>query len=446
MERVGDRWIMPTPSMPLRDALRAVRTARAVSLQMLRPAERGVPFPLRVMAEGAREAADRASSLAIGQFPPSPKAMAAAASVLRGAPLDRAARKAFVRVFALGLERCLAEIPGKSMLVSETVAAASLAPLLRGADRPLPTEARAAELAISFSRSHVAGRIPGTGLALSHEQRASVDVAVVATLLWLITERPADAGEEEDTLRLCAGIVTALRAEVAATFDKPSELERKLVALAAMISGNSSEAAALKRGGSRLPVRKAIRSLRWFFPAFEQQLAQVSAETGIRYTLDRSRLAAAFVEWSGAFEDQKPRSEADRLPYVGFAAGLMLRALVRAEPALAARPAAHREAKTPAEIWPEGYLYVAFCLRIRALVLEQDFDCEPSPGPAYSDPETWWSFRENTGEDPSLAIAFLELFAGENPSWTMPDSFRPTPGRCPGTPERDKPRGPVARD
>lgn len=174
---------MPAPSMPLRDALRAVRTARSVSLQALRPAERGVPFPPRVVAESARAAADRTSSPAIGQFPPSPKAMAAAVSVLRGSPPDRAAGKPFVRVFALGLERCLAEFAGKSMLISETVAAASLAPLPRGANRPLRTDTRAAELAISFSRSHVAGRIPGTGLALSHEQRASVDAAVVATLL-----------------------------------------------------------------------------------------------------------------------------------------------------------------------------------------------------------------------------------------------------------------------
>ena len=38
------------------------------------------------------------------------------------------------------------------------------------------------------------------------------------------------------------------------------------------------------------------------------------------------------------------------------------------------------------------------------------------------DLRTWWSYRENVGEDPALAIAFLDMFIGSEPNWVMPDS------------------------
>ena len=41
------------------------------------------------------------------------------------------------------------------------------------------------------------------------------------------------------------------------------------------------------------------------------------------------------------------------------------------------------------------------------------------------DLRTWWSFRENVFEDDSLAIAFLQLFAGVEPNWTTPSLFNP---------------------
>ena len=35
----------------------------------------------------------------------------------------------------------------------------------------------------------------------------------------------------------------------------------------------------------------------------------------------------------------------------------------------------------------------------------------------------WWSYRENAGEDPSQAIAFLDLFTGTEPNWWTPDTL-----------------------
>ena len=84
----------------------------------------------------------------------------------------------------------------------------------------------------------------------------------------------------------------------------------------------------------------------------------------------------------------------------------------------------------PAFFWPEGYVYVAFCLNIRALVLEQEFDERQTVVPALGELRTWWSFRENVERDPGLAVAFLDLFAGEEPHWTAPDVFTPRRGRA----------------
>ncbi|MEM8741288.1 MAG: hypothetical protein AAGE13_07290 [Pseudomonadota bacterium] len=174
----------------------------------------------------------------------------------------------------------------------------------------------------------------------------------------------------------------------------------------------------------QMPVRKSIRRLRWFIRAFEDQIARVEADTGNRFECDEKRLSAVFVDWLRAFEAQKPTLAEDRLPYVGFAAGLMLRTLIAQKPlTLIAKPDGHDDTN-PAYFWPEGYVYVAFCLNIRALVLAQDFDEEQEMVPALTELRSWWSFRENVEADDSLAIAFLDLFAGETPDWETPELFR----------------------
>ena len=411
--------------MPLRDALRGVRTARSVSLQILRPARPRLPVPLRQLARGAGAAASRASALALGRFPPGRRDLTAATAYLHATRQDRSTRQAFATVFARGLDRCLADRASGPVLVSETAIAACLARHRREDDPEWTGHRRAAELARILSRRRVAGRLPGTGLGTAADLRATIDMAIAATMLWLCAGRAATAAGEKRMLAMAREIVATLAPEITDAFASPARLERQLASLSAMLSGHDGAAPA----AVGLPVRKAVRSLDWFLTAYGEQQQLVSRETGIRFTIDRARLTAAFVEWLAAFENQKPNLEEDRLAYVGFAAGLMLRALVRAAPVAADPDRVPAEPGTPgitpAEIWPEGYLHVTFCLRIRGLVLEQEFYQPAATGPAFSDPEAWWSFRENAREDPSLAIAFLELFADGNPAWTMPDSFQP---------------------
>lgn len=172
------------------------------------------------------------------------------------------------------------------------------------------------------------------------------------------------------------------------------------------------------------PLRKSAQRLRWFVDAFECQVRRIETRTGNLFSIDRGALARVFAQWLKAFKAQKPAQDSDKPAYVGFAAGLMLRTLIKHKPvSLARRPEGADESK-PAYFWPEGYLYVAFCLDMRGLVLETDFHSEQHPSDALNETQIWWSFRENVQEDPSLAIAFFDLFAGGEPEWTMPGLFR----------------------
>lgn len=172
-----------------------------------------------------------------------------------------------------------------------------------------------------------------------------------------------------------------------------------------------------------MPVRKTIRRARWFVSSFREFLAAVENETGQALTLDEPKLLQAFGNWFRAFEAQKYKAQEHRLEYVTFAAGLMLRELVRHAPVTAKGNAA--DGDEPATFWPEGYLYVSFCLSVRDAVIEQDFSLTADTAPKLGDLRAWWSFRENVTEDVNLAVGFFEEFAGETPNWTMPGQFIP---------------------
>ncbi len=171
-------------------------------------------------------------------------------------------------------------------------------------------------------------------------------------------------------------------------------------------------------------IRKSAQRLRWFVEVFEEQVDRTAQETGNVFTTDRAVLAEVFAEWIKAFDAQKPSDAGDKPAYVGFAAGLMLRTLIKRKPVTLEEKPATADETNPAYFWPEGYLYVAFCLNVRGLVLEHDFHAEQTPSGSLHELRTWWSFRENVAQDPSLAIAFLDLFAGEEPEWSMPELFR----------------------
>lgn len=170
----------------------------------------------------------------------------------------------------------------------------------------------------------------------------------------------------------------------------------------------------------RLPqLRRKIRRLRWFQDAYAQATGEVAARTGIAVTTDPRRLTQAFLAWSERFSQAIRKGVPDRRDFAFYAAGLALAELIRAAPTTAL-PGTTAPADPIAAAWPEGLLYTRFCLEILAGVLAQEFGEELVTDRALMDPELWASFRENTSDQPDLAIAFLDRFTGNPPDWTTP--------------------------
>ena len=175
-------------------------------------------------------------------------------------------------------------------------------------------------------------------------------------------------------------------------------------------------------------VRRRVRQLRWFKASFRQHAKLLGQHYGLAVGIDETRLTEAFLNWAERFSLDRRYADLDRRDFVVFTAGLLLRELFRLHP-LKAEPLA--EAGVPAarndvdwklvHDWPEGFIATNYCLCMLSAVLEQEGMSLTLPDLA-NDLRTWWSFRENVEEDPSQAIAFLDLFAGNEPNWFMPDS------------------------
>jgi hypothetical protein len=181
-------------------------------------------------------------------------------------------------------------------------------------------------------------------------------------------------------------------------------------------------------------LRHRRRRLRWFRMSFRNHARLVGATFGLRFEIDDAKLTRAFLDWVETMEKRKDFARVDRADFVVFAAGLVLRELIRREPArVVARglqPPAASVSPEMAEIvdfWPEGFLYTNFCVSAIAAVHEQEFGETPAIDKCADDLRTWWSYRENAGEMPAYAVAFLDRFLGAEPNWLLPDdpSSRP---------------------
>lgn len=171
------------------------------------------------------------------------------------------------------------------------------------------------------------------------------------------------------------------------------------------------------------PVRRAARRMRWFFKAFNDQVKTCEATTGFSFQVDEEKIRQVFLNWVQVFEAQKPTDPEQKANYTTFAAATMLRELIQGSPVDVARKSAKQDLEQPALFWPEGYIYLMFCINVRAVVFEQEFGIICEPAPCLGDIKTWWSFRENVAQDSATAIGFFELFVGGSPNWATPGFF-----------------------
>ena len=150
-------------------------------------------------------------------------------------------------------------------------------------------------------------------------------------------------------------------------------------------------------------------------------------DTGLTAEVDHAALAEAFSRWRLAFDNSKYLANTDRRDFVIYAAGLMLKELIAASPLKAVEGKDQGLSVLPIEIdhrlkrWPEGYAYTSFCLSVAAAILKEMGDAEPVLASKTDDPRFWDSFRENTLESPTMAVAFFDLVCGQDPNWEAPD-------------------------
>lgn len=172
-----------------------------------------------------------------------------------------------------------------------------------------------------------------------------------------------------------------------------------------------------------------LRRLRWFRATFRASARSVEETYGLRFDIDETRLTRAFLDWIEIMEAQKRFAEVNRADFIIFAAGLVLRELIRQEPAKAMGngprpdlPPAEAGMAEIVQFWPEGFLYTNYCVSAIAAVYEQEFGHAPTIDQCADDLRTWWSYRENVTEMPAYAVAFLDRFLGAEPNWIVPDS------------------------
>lgn len=171
------------------------------------------------------------------------------------------------------------------------------------------------------------------------------------------------------------------------------------------------------------PVRKSIKRLRWFISTFQDHLSAVAAGNGLEFKTDNRILTKCFLNWIRRFEHIKPDDPDHRLPFVGFISGQMLKELIEQEPVTVTALPDDFDESSPEYFWPEGYVYVTYCLAIRRAVIESDFESTFAPSPSIKDLSLWWTFKENVLEFSDYAVAYLDKFSGEEPDWTIPARF-----------------------
>lgn len=169
------------------------------------------------------------------------------------------------------------------------------------------------------------------------------------------------------------------------------------------------------------------RRFRTVLRTFEHNLDLLLKGTGLQGTIDHPALAQAFANWRQVFDEWKYLADINRNDFIIYAAGLMLRELFDAKPLTVSRVGEGERGQPGQEIdqrmlrWPEGYVYTSFCLAFAATIVGQ-YGCElPAAAEETGLARFWDTFRENTRENPSTAVAFFDFICGQQPNWDAPD-------------------------
>lgn len=180
-------------------------------------------------------------------------------------------------------------------------------------------------------------------------------------------------------------------------------------------------------------LRHVARRLTWYQRYFRKEAEGIGKKYNVVFTTSNRRLGSAFLNWADAFEHCRADAAVNRSDFTVFAGGLMLRELLRANPATATEIGKVTEC-IPAdplaeicEFWPEGFLYTFCCLTVVQAILKSDFNTDVELSPQIGELRFWQSFRENVQEDVGRAVPFFDVFLGREPNWVGSEYFLSRP-------------------
>ena len=150
----------------------------------------------------------------------------------------------------------------------------------------------------------------------------------------------------------------------------------------------------------------------WFRDAVPPilQASALAAGATQPVAIDLDALSRSFWAWAAALDRDRGLAQLDPVDFAHFLSGQLLQQFVIHRPV--ALPAAERSRELLALTRTAMTVLAAWRLSIGA----------PMPEPQAQDEYSvhWPSYLENTAEDASSAISFLDLFTGLEPVWQAP--------------------------
>lgn len=221
---------LPDLQMPLRDALRGVATLADATEDMLEPAARLLPEPLRSRFHHALTSLEQAGRRLI-HAPIDTKQIETASHFLIATETDAGASGSCATVLVYAWEHLNEASVDHRHMISETIVADRLA-RTRGTMGITGVDFAAAVL-MDLRRSSAIGRMPGLARGTAAEDQPEVDLALLSIAVWLLSGRATSLAEEERLLDLSMALVRALENEARQAFADNAGLASFLAATSA---------------------------------------------------------------------------------------------------------------------------------------------------------------------------------------------------------------------
>ena len=221
---------LPGMQMPLRDALRGVTSLADATEDMLEPATRLMPEPLRARFRHALESLEAAGKRLL-DAPIDTNQINTAARFLTASGTDKNASAACASVFVFAWEHLHTAGVDHRHLISETIIAKRLS---RTCETSSATGVDfAAAILADLRTSSAIGRMPGLARGIKAGEESTVDLLLGAIAVWLLSGRAATLAEEEKLLDLSLALVRALQHDAQDAFANNTALARFLAGAAA---------------------------------------------------------------------------------------------------------------------------------------------------------------------------------------------------------------------